>query len=47
LKPEGGMIRMSLEKLVLLDRQVLHVPGQFCEESPKARRGERSEWAHR
>jgi hypothetical protein len=36
LKPKGRMIRISFEKLVLLDGQVLDLCGELCEESPKA-----------
>jgi hypothetical protein len=36
LKPKGRMIRISFEKLVLFDGQVLDLLGKLCEESPKA-----------
>ena len=42
LEPKGRMKGISLEKLVLLDRQVLYLLGELCEQSPKALRGGRS-----
>jgi hypothetical protein len=36
LKPKGRVIGISIEKLVLLDSQVLDLFGELCEECPKA-----------
>jgi len=36
LEPKGRMKGISLEKRVLLDRQVLYLLGESCEQSPKA-----------
>jgi len=36
LKPKRRMLRISFEKLVLLDGQVLDLSGKLCEEPPKA-----------
>jgi hypothetical protein len=36
LEPKGRMKGISFEKLILLDRQVLYLLGELCEQSPKA-----------